>query len=62
MINDFSTGMRRSVIKQDDDMKWVRSIGVRRLANTPDVLATDKIFRLTQLWSASERNAIHYQQ
>eukprot|EP00972_Heterocapsa_arctica_P003807 567684-Heterocapsa_arctica.AAC.1 len=27
MITDFSTGIRRSVSKQEDEMKWVRSIG-----------------------------------
>eukprot|EP00972_Heterocapsa_arctica_P102061 15038587-Heterocapsa_arctica.AAC.1 len=54
MITDLSTGIRRSVSKQADEMQWVRAIGVSRLANTPDVLATEEIIRKTQGWSVSE--------
>eukprot|EP00972_Heterocapsa_arctica_P047447 6996763-Heterocapsa_arctica.AAC.1 len=41
MITYFSTGIRRAVSKQADEMKWVRAIGVSRLANAPDVLSTE---------------------
>eukprot|EP00972_Heterocapsa_arctica_P102990 15177889-Heterocapsa_arctica.AAC.1 len=40
-------------------MSWVRSIGVSRLAGTPDILPTEVISNRIQGWSASERNVIN---
>eukprot|EP00972_Heterocapsa_arctica_P089422 13183806-Heterocapsa_arctica.AAC.1 len=42
-------------------MSWVRSIGVSRLAYTPDILSTEEIANRSQLWNASERNVINDQ-
>eukprot|EP00972_Heterocapsa_arctica_P037993 5592409-Heterocapsa_arctica.AAC.1 len=59
LITDFSTGIRRSVIKQQDVLSWVRSIGVSRLACTPDVVSTNVIRERASEWSTSEINAIN---
>eukprot|EP00972_Heterocapsa_arctica_P031726 4674169-Heterocapsa_arctica.AAC.1 len=59
MITDFSTGIRRAVSKHADEMQWLRAIGVSRLANTPDVMATEEIIRKTQGWSVSKEQLIN---
>eukprot|EP00972_Heterocapsa_arctica_P045582 6726952-Heterocapsa_arctica.AAC.1 len=41
MITDFPTGFKRSVNNQNDTFKWLRRIGISRLANTPDGLSTE---------------------
>eukprot|EP00972_Heterocapsa_arctica_P018705 2766767-Heterocapsa_arctica.AAC.1 len=58
-VIDFATGIRRAVVKQEDEMSWVRSIGVSRLAGNPDILSTGEITNKTYLWNASERNIIN---
>eukprot|EP00972_Heterocapsa_arctica_P069647 10291361-Heterocapsa_arctica.AAC.1 len=59
MITDFATGMRRSVKDQEDEMRWVRSIGVSRLAGTPDILPTYVICDRASGWNTSEKNIIN---
>eukprot|EP00972_Heterocapsa_arctica_P023098 3400020-Heterocapsa_arctica.AAC.1 len=59
MITDFATGIRRSVKEQEDEFSWVRSIGVSRLAGTPDILPTDLICNRANGWSTSKKNMIN---